>query len=211
MKKYFFFALAAAFTFAVACNPDPEVTKEEEQKPEEQKPEEQKPEDQTPETTTTTVCLNEVCGVSGYKSVELYNSTDAEVSIEGYTLIKNEAEAATWTGTADDKIPAKGFYVIKAKKETTEIDAVANATAKDSFSPGQCLKLELKNPDGNVVSTFVRGGSDVGTGWGQTLEPVTCSFALATDGGTEWKLKDITIGASNNSAKDYGEIPVVIQ
>jgi hypothetical protein len=210
MKKYFIFALAAAFAFA-ACQEDPEVTKDEENKDNtEQGGQEQGGQEQGGQegnqTTTKTVCINEVCGVSGYKGVELYNPNDAEVSVEGYTLIKNEAaDAPTWTGTADDKIPAKGFYVIKSKKETTEIDAVANATAKDSFSPGQTLKLELKDASGNVISTFVRGVAP----WGTVIEVVDCAFGLTTDGGDTWKLLGITIGATNNGAENKGDIPQV--
>ena len=146
--------------------------------------------------------------MSGYKAVELYNADTKEVSLEGITLIKNEAvdattgkEEATWTGTADDKIPAKGYFVIAAKKETTEITAVINATAKDSFSPKQTLKLVLKN--GTVeLSSFVRGVAP----WGDAIDDAgEYSFGRTTDGGSTWKLTDKTLGASNKG--DHGDIP----
>jgi hypothetical protein len=185
MKKIFVFALMATAAL-VACNKDPEQKKD------------------TPADTgdVTKVCINEVCGVSGSKGVELYNSDSKEVLLEGVTLIKNEAADATWTGTSEDKIPAKGFFVIKSKKETTNIDAVANATAKDSFSPGQTLKLELKDAKGNVISTFTRGTAP----WSTVIEAVTYSFGHSKDGGTDWKFLDITIGATNNSAAQHGDV-----
>ena len=183
------FAALAAFTFT-SCE-DPEIEK-----------------DKTETGDITKVCINEVCGVSGYKAVELYNADTKEVSLEGITLIKNEAvdattgkEEATWTGTADDKIPAKGYFVIAAKKETTEITAVINATAKDSFSPKQTLKLVLKN--GTVeLSSFVRGVAP----WGDAIDDAgEYSFGRTTDGGSTWKLTDKTLGASNKG--DHGDIP----
>ena len=191
MKKVFALAFAALAAFTFTSCEDPEIEK-----------------DKTETGDITKVCINEVCGVSGYKAVELYNADTKEVSLEGITLIKNEAvdattgkEEATWTGTADDKIPAKGYFVIAAKKETTEITAVINATAKDSFSPKQTLKLVLKN--GTVeLSSFVRGVAP----WGEAIDDAgEYSFGRTTDGGATWKLTDKTLGAAN--AGDHGDIP----
>ena len=184
MKKLFMIACAAlaAFTFT-ACE-DPEV-----------------PKDPTENGDITKVCINEVCGVSGYKAVELYNADTKEVSLEGITLIKNEAADTTWLGTSIDKIPAKGYFVIAAKKETAEITSVINSTAKDSFSPKQTLKLVLKN--GTVeLSSFVRGNAP----WGDAIDDAgEYSFGRTTDGGATWKLTDKTLGAAN--AGDHGDIP----
>jgi len=188
MKKLFVFA-AIALAALVSCNKDPEQKK-----------------DETNAGDITKVCLNEVCGVVGYKGIELYNAGDKEVSLEGVTLFKNGEELACWTGTADDKIAAKGFFVIKGKKQTTEIDAVANAVSTASFSPTKSLLLELKSTDGKVLSTFDRGWKANGNAE-VTLTTVEYSYSLTTDGGSTWKLKEITIGTSNNNAADKGEIP----
>lgn len=188
MKKYFIFA-AIALAALASCNKDPEQQKEENNAGDVSK-----------------VCLNEVCGVVGYKGIELYNAGDKEVSLEGVTIFKNGEELACWTGTADDKIAGKGFFVIKGKKETTEIDAVANSVSTASFSPTKSLLLELKSADGNVLSTFDRGWKANGNAE-VTLTTVEYSYSLTTDGGSTWKLKEITIGTSNNNAADKGEIP----
>lgn len=188
MKKYFIFA-AIALAALASCNKDPEQQKEENNAGDVSK-----------------VCLNEVCGVVGYKGIELYNAGDKEVSLEGVTLFKNGEELACWTGTADDKIAGKGFFVIKGKKETTEIDAVANSVSTASFSPTKSLLLELKSTDGKVLSTFDRGWKANGNAE-VTLTTVEYSYSLTTDGGSTWKLKEITIGTSNNNAADKGEIP----
>lgn len=193
MKKFYVFALAAVAAL-VACNKDPEVQKE----------------DDGNTTTEFKVVINEVCGVVGYKGVELYNPSDKEVSLAEVTLVKNDEDAACWTGTADDKIAAKGYFIILAKKECDEIkDITPNSTASASFSPGQTLKLVLKDKDGNDLSTFTRGTADFGTGWGTKLEAVEYSFSLTQDGGSTWKLMDITMGKTNNGAAEHGDIPVV--
>ena len=192
MKKLFVFA-AIALAALVSCNKDPEQQK-----------------DETGTGDITKVCLNEVCGVVGYKGIELYNAGDKECSLEGVTIFKNGEEAACWTGTADDKIAAKGFFVIKGKKETTEIDAVANAVSTASFSPTKSLLLELKDADGKVISTFDRGWKANGNAEVTLAVTVEYSYALTTDGGSTWKLKEITIGSSNNNAADKGDIPTAV-
>ena len=153
------------------------------------------------------VVINEVCGVIGYRGVELYNPNDTEVNLNGTSLFKNGEEFACWTGTADDKIAAKGFFVIAGKKDTAEIDAVANAIpASASFSSQKSLLLELKDAGGKVISTFDRGWK-VNGNQEVALEPVEYSFSLSADGGSTWRLKEITMGFSNNNAADKGEIP----
>ncbi|MBR4775018.1 MAG: hypothetical protein IK008_02865 [Bacteroidales bacterium] len=194
MKKLFYFGAAiAALSLMVACGGNKDNTT----------PEPGPGPDPTPEAgDVTKVCINEVCGVTGYKSVELYNADTKEVSLEGVALFKNDAEAATWTGTATDKIAAGGYFVIAAKKETGNITEIINATAGDSFSPKQTLKLELKK-DAAVLSSFVRGEAP----WGTEIESTDYSFGRTADGGETWRLLDITVGASNNAAVDHGEIP----
>ena len=188
MKKLFVFAVAAVFAL-VSCNKDNEVKK-------------------TDNTAgdVTKVCINEVCGVVGWKGIELYNAGDKEVSLEGLTIFKNGEDIACWTGLDTDKIAAKGFFVIKGKKECENIESVANATSTASFSPTKSLLLELKDADGKVINTFDRGWAANGSAE-VSLTTVEYSYARTTDGGATWKLKDITIGASNNNAAEHGDIP----
>ena len=165
-------------------------------------------------TDAVTVCINEVCGVVGSKGVELYNPTDQEIALEGYTLVKNEAkdandatkDAATWTGTSTDKIAAKGYYVITAKKEFDDIKDVANAKANDSFSPSKALKLELKK-DGTVVDTFDRG-FDLAEKTEAPLKTLEGSCARVEDGKKTWKVMAITMGKTNKGADVLGNIDV---
>ena len=223
MKKYFVFALAAAFAF-VACNPDPEVNQEEENKDnteqggqeqggeeqggQEQGGEEQGGEEETP-TVMTTLCINEVCGVVGSKGIELYNPTDAEISLEGVAIYKNEAADPTWTGTADDKLASKGYFVITSKKEFDNIADVANAKAVDSFSPSKALILVLKDAAGNVLDTFDRGW-EKNNNTEVALPTAEGSFARTADAKKEWKVLEITMGKTNNGAALVGDGVIIV-
>ena len=205
MKKYFIFALAAAFAF-VACQQDPEVKKDDEPN-QNQENQNQNQGGQTDDNLMTTLCINEVCGVVGYKGVELYNPTDAAIDLEGVTLYKNSAADPTWTGEAGNSIPAKGFWVITSKKEFDNISAVANAKAADSFSPSKSLLLELKDKSGNLLDTFDRGWTKNGNAE-VALPTAEGSFARTADAKKEWKETAITIGATNNGAAVTGDIKV---
>ena len=205
MKKYFVFALAAAFAF-VACQQDPEVKKDENEDNNQEQNQNQNQE-QTGDDLMTTLCINEVCGVVGSKGIELYNPTDAQISLEGVAIYKNEAADPTWTGDADAKIGPKGYFVITSKKEFDDIAAVANAKAADSFSPSKSLILVLKDKTGTVLDTFDRG-------WAKNanaevaLPTATGSFARTADAKKEWKVLAITMGKTNNGAEVIGEISV---
>ena len=205
MKKYFIFALAAAFAF-VACQQDPEVTRDEENN-QNQEGNQEGNQEQTGDDLMTTLCINEVCGVVGSKGIELYNPTAAEISLEGVAIYKNEAETATWTGDADAKIASKGYFVITSKKEFDDIASVANAKAADSFSPSKSLILVLKGKDGNVLDTFERGWAKNGNAE-VALPTAEGSFARTADAKKEWKVLAITMGKTNNGANVIGDISV---
>lgn len=202
MKKYFIFALAAAFAF-VACQQDPEVKKDDENQNQEQNQNQNQGGNETADLMTT-LCINEVCGVVGSKGIELYNPTDAEISLEGVAIYKNEAADPTWTGTADDKLASKGYFVITSKKEFDNISAVANAKAADSFSPSKALLLVLKNAAGDVLDTFDRGW-EKNNKTEVALPTAEGSFARTADAKKEWKVLEITMGATNNGAALVGD------
>ena len=163
--------MLAAMTACVQdeLNPDALVPPQEEQKPEEQPGEEQpgdeqpgdeQPGDEQPEPTGPAIAFNEFYGAGedNEKYIELYNLTDAEVSLEGYKIYKdeeykdeNDADAAAWVGTADLKIPAKGVYLILGAKGTTETGF------NSGFSSKKSVKMELFDPEGTLIDAFQRG------------------------------------------------------
>ena len=206
MKKYFIFALAAAFAF-VSCNPDPEVKKDEENNGNEQT-------NQGGETTTdgATLCLNEINGVKGYKGIEIYNPTDKEISLVNWIVKKNNevdddalATKLYWKGTAGS-VPAKGYYVIHANKDDASLpEKTEGCVATGGLSNKKGVKLELINPEGKTVDTFNRGFDTSLEDPEQPLDELAGSFARDTDGGKDWKLKEPSFGATNNGVALVGD------
>lgn len=197
MKKYLMIAAATVAALAlVSCNQDPEAGGG-------------GGGDNTPvvfETTdATTVCINEVNGLDGYKGIELYNPTNAEVSLAGWKIIKNGEETLYWEAAADAKIAAKGYYVIKANKKTGEIDAVASAMGTGGLSAAKAVKLELANGE-LIVDTFNRGFDATAEVPEVALPEAGGSMARMQDGKKTWKVMDATFGATNNGANVIGDI-----
>jgi hypothetical protein len=69
------------------------------------------------ETKVSGIVLNELSGAD--KFIELYNTTDAEVSLDGLYIVKYDStkeggKSTTWTGKGDIKIAAKGWVVLES-------------------------------------------------------------------------------------------------
>ena len=201
MKKYLFIAAAALAAAAlVSCNKDPEV-----------KPADG---DNTPAESTefitkdaTTVCINEVNGGDGYKGIELYNPTSKEVSLSGWKIVKNNEDILYWEAESSDKIAANGYFVIKANKSTTEIDALADAIASGGLSGKKAVKLDLVNGE-IVVDTFDRGFTKNDNTEVALPDAGTNSFARAQDGKALWKIKSPTFKATNTGGQVIGDVTV---
>lgn len=194
-----FCAALAAFAVSSCNTDDPDVRK-----------------DETPtnETSATTVCLNEINGQKGYKGIELYNYGDKEVSLKGWKVVKNHgtADAPYWEGVEGLTIPAKGFFLIYANKDTGSLNP---ATAPDGhmanggLSNKKRLKIVLLDAAGKSVDTFTRY-------WDDALDPdadadapnlaadisaVNGSYARVGDHGDTWKVLVQTMGATNAGAE----------
>lgn len=203
MKKYLLIAAAALVATAlVSCNPDNEAGGGGNQ--------ETIPEFIT--TDATNVCINEWNGNTNYKGIELFNPTGAAVTLEGWTIIKNDEVPPTegapyWTGTATDIIPAGGYLVIRASKGTTSLDGLPATTlainkGTGGLSASKAVKLVLKNNAGTVMDTFDRNFTPEELG----MATIEGSAARVQDGKALWKVMDPTFGATNNGAAQHGNI-----
>ena len=194
MKKYLLIAAAAlAATALVSCNKDPEGTGE-----------------KTDYDGPVTLCINELNGVKGYKSIELYNYGDKAIDLKDWVLMKNLQTDPYWTGTVGTIAPG-GFFVVYANKDYTKlVENVPDGHAGNGgLSNKKRLKIVLKDPNGNAVDTFTRF-------WDDKIDPdaadtpdlttaVAGSYARATDHGNTWKVLAQTIGATNAGAEVISE------
>lgn len=154
-------------------------------------------EETTPEAT---VVLNELNGngEDNKKYWELYNLSNEEVSLEGYTIIKDEKDdEPAWTGGADDKIAAKGYFTIVGAKGTTP-DGF-----QGGFSAGKSVIVELFDAEGKLLDTFQRGKlTEEYPGWGD-MDPMTknedASFSRVPDGTGAFVYAAPTLGAANGA------------
>lgn len=194
MKKFFMFAASAVVAMAmVSCGEDPNTGGGNEGGGE----------------TIDGIVLNELSGADKY--IELYNTTDAEVSLEGVTLVKYDSskeggKSTTWTGAAGMKIAAKGYVVLESSDLADEAEGgdpnyayeSTNHVFKGGLSGKKNVFIELVAADETVLDDFKRG--EEGAGWNQVSgfkNDKTHTFSRVPNGTGEWAYADPTKGAAN--------------
>ena len=110
MKKFFVFAAAAVVALSACTKNDPQV---------------EGSGNQGGNAKVSGIVLNELSGAD--KFIELYNTTDKEVSLEGVYLVKYDSskeggKSTTWTGAKGMKIAAKGFVVLESSDLADEAE-----------------------------------------------------------------------------------------
>ncbi|MBR5862561.1 MAG: lamin tail domain-containing protein [Bacteroidales bacterium] len=197
MKKFFVLAAAAAFAL-VACNKDNPIV-------------DGSGNQGGNDTKVTGVVLNELSGAD--KFIELYNTTDKELSLEGVYLVKYDSskdggKSTTWTGAAGMKIAAKGYVVLESSDLADPAEdgdpAYAYESANHVFKGGLSGKknvfIELYSAADEVLSEFKRG--EEGAGWNQVSgfnNDKKHTFSRVPDGTGEWAYADPTKGAANGA------------
>ena len=161
------------------------------------------PEPPTPEDPDyTKLFLNELNGDT--KFIELYNKGDADLSIEGSYILKDDyAAGAIWTADAAIVVPAHGYVLLYSEDVTADHpNYPENLFFHSGISSRKTCRYTLFLPDGTVCDEFVRGNTGE---WGQTISTVAPqSYARTPDGG-DWKLADPTPGEANPAIG--GDIP----
>ena len=144
------------------------------------------------------------------KAIELYNTTDAEVSLKGIYIVKYDAskeggKTTTWTA-ADLKLKAKSWMYIESSDLADEVEGgdpnykyqSEDHIFKGGLSGKKNVKLELYAADGSLLDTFVRG--EEGAGWNQVggfNNNKEASFCRVPDGSGEWVYAAPTPGKAN--------------
>lgn len=194
MKKYLVLAAFAALAL-VSCKKGFET--------------DDKKQDET--VSISGVVLNELDAQN--KVIELYNTTDKEISLEGVTLVKYDAakdggKSTTWTGAKGLKIAAKAWLYLESSDLADEVeggdpaykyqDDKGTYVFNGGLSGKKNVKIELVGPDAKVLDTFTRG--EEGAGWNQVsgyTNNKKASFSRVPDGTGEWVYAEPTKGAKN--------------
>jgi hypothetical protein len=198
MKKFFVLAAMAAFALCACEQDNPTVDGSGTQ-------------NGGDEQTAAGVVLNELSGADKY--IELYNTTDKEVSLEGLKLVKYDAskdggKSTTWTGKAGMKITAKGYVVLESSDLADEAEGgdpnyayeSADHVFKGGLSGKKNLKIELQAADDKVLDVFARG--DEGAGWNQVSgfnNDKNHTFSRVQDGKGEFVYADPSKGKANGA------------
>ena len=197
MKKFIVFAAAAAVALSACTKNDPQV--------------DGSGNNGGNETKVTGIVLNELSGAD--KFIELYNTTDKELSLEGVYVVKYDSskeggKSTTWTGAKGMTIAAKGFVVLESSDLADPAEdgdpayayESANHVFKGGLSGKKNVKIELQNADGEVLDTFVRG--EEGAGWNQVSgfnNDKKHTFSRVPNGTGDWAYADPTKGAANGA------------
>ena len=196
MKKFFVFAAAAVVALSACTKNDPQVDGSG---------------NQGGNAKVSGIVLNELSGAD--KFIELYNTTDKEVSLEGVYLVKYDSskeggKSTTWTGAKGMKIAAKGFVVLESSDLADEAEGgdpayayeSANHVFKGGLSGKKNVFIELYSAADEKLSEFKRG--DEGAGWNQVSgfnNDKKHSFSRVPDGTGEFVYADPTKGAANGA------------
>lgn len=196
MKKILVFAAAAAFAL-VACNKD--------------NPTVDGSGDKNDQQGVAGLVLNELSGAD--KFIELYNTTDKEINLDGVYLVKYDSskeggKSTTWTGKGGIKIAAKGFVVLESSDLADEAEGgdpnyayeSANHVFKGGLSGKKNVYIELYSAKDEKLSEFKRG--DEGAGWNQVSgfkNDKKHTFSRVPDGTGDFVYADPTKGRANGT------------
>ena len=196
MKKFFVFAAAAAFALVACDKTGPQVDGSG---------------NEGDQVKVEGVVLNELSGAD--KFIELYNTTDKEISLEGVYLVKYDSskeggKSTTWTGAKGMTIAAKGYVVLESSDLADEAEGgdpnyayeSANHVFKGGLSGKKNVFIELYNAADEKLSEFKRG--EEGAGWNQVSgfnNDKKHTFSRVPDGTGPWAYADPTKGAANGA------------
>ena len=195
MKKFFVLAASAALAL-VACDKDTPTV-------------DGSGTNQPGETKVAGIVLNELSGAD--KFIELYNTTDKEVSLEGVYVVKYDSskdggKSTTWTGAKGMTIAAKGYVVLESSDLSDPAEdgdpAYAYESANHVFKGGLSGKknvfIELYNANDEKLSEFKRG--EDGAGWNQVSgfnNNKKNTFSRVPNGTGDWAYAAPSKGTAN--------------
>lgn len=166
---------------------------------------------ETPDTpiAVAKIVLNELCGnkvYEGNKFIELFNASNVDGDLTGWTMRKYAADATDvagkynvcWTAPAGAKLAAGQYLVLMADQADPALGFNAGLSAKKG------IKFELVNAEGVVVDKFVRGADVDPFPEDPLAENKEASFSRVPNGTGEFAYAVPTPGDANG--EKTGEI-----
>lgn len=142
-------------------------------------------------TTEGAVLINEVMAdpVSGIRDgddelsdwVELYNKTDAPVSLENYALSDNETKPLKWRFPAGAVIPARGYYLVFCSGKD-KIDQVTGVPHTNFRISAEKQTIILSDSTGRVVDRVMIDNLPENSSFGRDENGAMKIFRMATPG-----------------------------
>jgi len=197
MKKILVIAAAAAFAFCACTKDDTNKV--------------QGSGDGKDDKASAGLVLNELSGADKY--IELYNTTDKEINLDGCYLVKYDktkdgGKSTTWTGKGGIKIAAKGYVVLESTDLADEAEGgdpnyeyeSENHKFKGGLSGKKNVFIELYAADDTKLDEFKRG--EEGAGWNQVSgfnNDKKHTFSRVPDGTGPFVYADPTKGKANGA------------
>lgn len=158
------------------------------------------------EEWTPTVVISEIAwsGTAAHYTdewLELYNATDEDVDLSGWTLTWGEGDVTIYFDKAqgntkeirDSVIPAHGFYLMERTDDEAISDIEADLIYKGALDNAGDL-LILKDAEGSLVDTANIAGGEWPAGTGRNGKPPYASMEridpLAKDSADNWGTND---------------------
>ena len=172
-----------------------------------------------PNVDFSKLILNEIGTQDAALFIEIFNSGDVEIPLEGVTVSRNDGQTS-WTGQEGDVIPAGAYRIVLARNGNgdgqndsnnpsvlQQNEAWVGWTMPGGISNSSTLKIALLDPDGGYIYAFIRAETldNDGAAWGNSLpnngdRPSAAfrNYARMPDG--TWAWATATPGATNGES-----------
>lgn len=144
------------------------------------------------------VCINEICSNNktlirdgihdGRDYIELYNSSEEPISLDGYYL-SDEQDHLTKFRISNIEIAPKGYVVFYSKHDKSFDEEDPFFFNFGISKNGE--KIFFVDPHGNLIDSFYAPAAQIDTVYGRF-----------PDGGSDWKNLEASVGGTNNSVKE---------
>ena len=141
--------------------------------------------------------------------VELYNTTDRDLSLEGLGLSDNEGKPLKWRFPDGAKIPARGYYLVLCTGKD-RMDRIKNAPHSNFRISAESETIILTDSQGHVLDRVMIDNLPMDCSWGRNDEGQLQVFEIATpslpNNQTGFNQMDINLRAMNKTGVFISEV-----